>query len=350
MTAPATPAPAILYVDDEATALKYFQRALGSLAQVITAESVDEGKRLLAAHAATLTVLVSDQRMPGANGNELLLYAAEHHPHVVRILTTAYSELEHTVEAVNQGQIHRYIQKPWDIAALRMEIRQALELVALRHDHALLLREKLQVRQQHTLAHRIGLLHALCAPLNPAAPFAAVAATLDAAQRIGLAPAEPDWVLMDFADLVAAEACRGAELALALDARLRQLEQRCPGDEPEQALLLLSEQFDGRFRRDGAGGTFLQPRALAAFLEARAGAALPADQVAWLAVLLWLGRRGHTLQLDSDQGDHGPGRPGHTLQLDGDQAGNGAAALRCRLAPATAGFSQDQLAAWIEQF
>ena len=118
--------PAILFVDDEATAVKYFQRAIGQLAPVVTGQSVEEGKTLLDAHADSLAVLVSDQRMPGEYGNELLRYARERYPHIVRILTTAYSELDQTVEAVNQGQIHRYIKKPWDITALRVELKQAL--------------------------------------------------------------------------------------------------------------------------------------------------------------------------------------------------------------------------------
>ena len=139
------PPPAILFVDDEATAVKYFQRAIGQLAPVVTGASVEEGKALLDAHADSLAVLISDQRMPGEFGNELLRYARERYPHIVRILTTAYSELEQTVEAVNQGQIHRYIRKPWDITALRMELKQALELAGLRKERDQLVREKLVV-------------------------------------------------------------------------------------------------------------------------------------------------------------------------------------------------------------
>ena len=157
--------PAILFVDDEATAVKYFQRAIGALAPVVTGGSVEEGKALLDAHGDHLAVLVSDQRMPGEYGNELLRYARERYPHIVRILTTAYSELEHTVEAVNQGQIHRYIKKPWDITALRMELKQALEIAGLRKERDQLVREKLGVLQRQTLATRIGMVQALCASL-----------------------------------------------------------------------------------------------------------------------------------------------------------------------------------------
>src|SRR5450830_589833 len=98
--------PTILYVDDEANALKYFQRAIAPLAHVLTATSVEEGKRILDEQGGRIAVLVSDQRMPGAYGNALLSYAWDRYPHIVRILTTAYSELEYTVVAVYWGRIH----------------------------------------------------------------------------------------------------------------------------------------------------------------------------------------------------------------------------------------------------
>ena len=83
----------ILYVDDEAMALKYFERLVSPLAPVITALSVAEGKAVLEQRGGEIAVLVSDQRMPGARGIELLRYARERHPAVVRMLTTAYSDL-----------------------------------------------------------------------------------------------------------------------------------------------------------------------------------------------------------------------------------------------------------------
>jgi len=328
MTEPTTQAPAILYVDDEATALKYFQRALGALAPVITAESVEEGKRLLDAHADTLAVLVSDQRMPGANGNELLFYAWDRYPHIIRILTTAYSELENTVDAVNQGQIHRYIQKPWDISALRMELKQALDLARLRKDHNHLLREKLLIRQKQNMANRISLLHALCTGASGGESFAAVETCLAAALNIGLSAPEPDWLLTDYAELVAAESFRSAGLAAAVRAQLDRLEQRCHGREPQQALMLLAEHFGEAYRPDGAaGGVFAQPRVLIEFLEAPTGAPLSDSHAFWLACLLWLGRRGHALQISGN--------------ADG---------VHCQLVAAETSFDPAQLSAWIDQF
>ena len=76
----------ILYVDDEAIALKYFERLVGPLAPVLTANSVDEGRAVLSVHGADIAVLVCDQRMPGERGNELLRHARTHYPHIVRML------------------------------------------------------------------------------------------------------------------------------------------------------------------------------------------------------------------------------------------------------------------------
>lgn len=328
MTDSTSQAPAILYVDDEATALKYFQRALGALAPVITAESVDEGKRLLDEHSDTLAVLVSDQRMPGANGNELLFYAWDRYPHIIRILTTAYSELENTVDAVNQGQIHRYIQKPWDIAALRMELKQALDLARLRKDHHTLLREKMLVRQKQNTANRISLLHALCAGMGGGEPFAVVETCLAAALNVGLSAPEPDWLMIDFADLVAAESFRSAALAGAVREQLEQLERRCPGAEPEQALMLLAEHFGPAYRSMGAeAGVFTQPRVLVEYLEAPTAAPISASFVYWLASLLWLSRRGRALHLSGS-----------------------AEGIECRLVVAESAYSPAQMAAWVDQF
>ena len=146
----------ILYVDDEAMALKYFERLVSPLAPVVTAASVAEGKAVLDQRRGEIAVLVSDQRMPGAHGNELLRYAREHHPGVVRMLTTAYSELGEAIEAINSGEIYRYITKPWDLESLHADLRNALELALLRGERDGLLREKMLLQQQQLLGHRAG--------------------------------------------------------------------------------------------------------------------------------------------------------------------------------------------------
>src|SRR5450830_1573676 len=324
---PAQGLPTILYVDDEANALKYFQRAIAPLANVLTATSVEEGKRILDAQAERIAVLVSDQRMPGAYGNELLSYCWDRHPHIVRILTTAYSELEHTVEAVNQGQIHRYIQKPWDIAALRMELKQALELARLRNEHAQLLREKLMVRQRQAVANRIGTLYALCASLAGPEQQLPVEAYLSAALTAGVTPPEPDWLAMDHADLVSSEAFRSTAFAAAVRQQLDTLEHDHAGPGVEQAIELLQAEFGAALQDRGGTALFLEPRCLTEFLETPTGTPVSAVHAYWLAGLLWLARRGWSLQLNASE--HG---------------------LQGRLVQAEPALKPDHLAAWIEQF
>lgn len=328
MTEHGITAPLILFVDDETTAVKYFQRAIGSLAPVVTAGTVEEGKRMLDEHALTLAVLVSDQRMPGGYGNELLQYARLKYPHMTRILTTAYSELEHTVEAVNQGQIHRYIQKPWEISALRMELKQALELAALRKEHALLLREKLMVRQNQTVSNRIGTLYAICASLAGPEQFLPVESYLSAAAAVGVNTPEPDWLLMDYSDVVSAEAYRSGQFGYAVCNRLAEIKHRYQSWQGADGLKLLSEVMSSEVQVSGDETVvFPDARIFAEFLETPSNAPVSPQHVSWLAFLIWL---------------HGLG---WSLQLTKQETG-----MQCRLETCAESVSMARLAAWIDEF
>ena len=109
---------AILFVDDEEKTRKYFDRAFAREYRVLTAPSVAQARELLEKHGNEIGVLISDQRMPEEKGVVLLRHAREHYPHIVRILTTAYSDLDDAIESVNSGEILRYITKPWDLKLL----------------------------------------------------------------------------------------------------------------------------------------------------------------------------------------------------------------------------------------
>jgi two-component system probable response regulator PhcQ len=202
----------ILYVDDEAMALKYFERLVSPLAPVLTATSVDEGRALLDAHAQEIAVLVSDQRMPGARGNELLRHAREHHPAVVRMLTTAYSDIGEAIEAINSGEIYRYIAKPWELEHLRADLRNALELATLRAERDGLLREKLMVEQARLLGQRIAQLRAVAAALGRDGHEAAVHGYVRGALAAGAASPAVDWRRWDHAELLCAESERAVQL------------------------------------------------------------------------------------------------------------------------------------------
>lgn len=139
---------AILLVDDERQTLKYFERAFAKDFKVMIAPSADEAEAIVDANPGKIGVVISDQRMPGRSGVSLLNAVRRKHPAIVRMLTTAYSELDDAIEAVNRGEIFRYIVKPWDFDLLRQEIKTGLLVYTLQTERDLLIGEKLHVRQR----------------------------------------------------------------------------------------------------------------------------------------------------------------------------------------------------------
>lgn len=117
---------AILLVDDEASIIRALTRTLllnGYSAQGTT--SPREAIKIM--DSTDIAVLICDQRMPEMQGNDVLQYAKHHHPNVVRILITGFSDMESTIAAINDGQIFRYITKPWKDDELLQVVEQALE-------------------------------------------------------------------------------------------------------------------------------------------------------------------------------------------------------------------------------
>lgn len=165
--------PAVLYVDDEPQSIKYFVRAFGVEFRVLSAGSTAEAERLLAVEAQAdrggVGVLVTDQRMPVETGVQLLARVKELYPMVIRLLTTAYADLDDAVAAVNRGEIHRYILKPWDIEALREDLRACLKL----HQERRAERDLLQARRQTMVALASYMAHELATPLASIATAAA---------------------------------------------------------------------------------------------------------------------------------------------------------------------------------
>lgn len=272
----------ILFVDDEAIALKYFERLVGPLAPVITAISVEEGRAKLSVHGAEIAVLVCDQRMPGERGNELLRHARQHYPHIVRMLTTAYSELGEAIDAINTGEIYRYIAKPWELESLRADLKNALELASLRNERDELMRDKLLAQQAQLMSGRLGALLITAAGLSEPAHERVVfrcAQALLAAEVKGMAI---DWNRWDHADLQQAEARRGA----AVGAHLRQWLGRwgsCSSD--AHALAELAPLLGGEVRNGGVHLT--RSTALSAMLSAPAGQTVTLEECAWPAWQVW---------------------------------------------------------------
>jgi response regulator RpfG family c-di-GMP phosphodiesterase len=101
----------ILFVDDEPNALAAHERQLRKRYSVETATSGEDGLAALAGRGP-FAVIVSDLRMPGLDGVQFLARASERYPESVRILLTGYADIQHAMEAVNQGRLFRFLTKP----------------------------------------------------------------------------------------------------------------------------------------------------------------------------------------------------------------------------------------------
>jgi two-component system, probable response regulator PhcQ len=157
---------AILYVDDEEKSLKYFERAFGDTFRVLTAANAQDGFKLLEQHADEIGLLLTDQRMPGEKGVWLLERARQFRPRILRILVTAYADMDAAIAAVNSGAIYKYITKPWDPPQFELTLRQGLEFFMVQAERDQLLLEKMSVLRNMMIADRIVSLGLLAAGLS----------------------------------------------------------------------------------------------------------------------------------------------------------------------------------------
>ena len=120
----------VLYVDDEANNLLAFQAGFRRLFEIYTSETVTDAMNIL--NDRDIQVIIADQRMPKTTGVEFFNIIRKAHPNPVRILLTGYSDLESVIDAINKGEIFRYIKKPWDEIELTTAIQNAYEMYTTR--------------------------------------------------------------------------------------------------------------------------------------------------------------------------------------------------------------------------
>jgi len=154
---------AVLYVDDEEKSLKYFVRAFEEQFRILTATNAQDGFKLLEEHKDEIGLLMTDQRMPGEKGIWLLEKARQLRPRIVRILATAYSDMEAAIAAVNTGAVYKYITKPWDPPQLENSLKRGLEFFMVQRERDQLLKEKMSVLHNMMIADRIVSLGLLAA-------------------------------------------------------------------------------------------------------------------------------------------------------------------------------------------
>ncbi|HUO57677.1 MAG TPA: hybrid sensor histidine kinase/response regulator [bacterium] len=145
----------VLYVDDEEKSLKYFRETFGEKFSVLTASNAEEGFRILKENQDNIAVLMTDQRMPGEKGIQLLEKSRQLNPRIIRMLVTAYSDLETAIESVNTGAIYKYVTKPWDIPQLEVTLKRGIEFFIVQRERDQLLREKMSALYNIMLTDRI---------------------------------------------------------------------------------------------------------------------------------------------------------------------------------------------------
>ena len=122
--------PKILVVDDEPDNLDLLYRTFRRNFQVLRAESGVEALSVLAAEGE-VAVIISDQRMPRMKGTEFLSQTVPQFPDTVRIILTGFTDVEDLVEAINSGQVYKYITKPWDAKNLIEVVQNAADTYQL---------------------------------------------------------------------------------------------------------------------------------------------------------------------------------------------------------------------------
>ncbi|MBD0346511.1 MAG: response regulator [Coleofasciculus sp. Co-bin14] len=122
--------PKMLVVDDEPDNLDLLYRTFRREFNVLRAESGANALSLLA-NEGEVAVIISDQRMPEMKGTEFLSKTVPQFPDTVRIILTGFTDVEDLVEAINAGQVYKYITKPWDPHELRAVVHRAAETYEL---------------------------------------------------------------------------------------------------------------------------------------------------------------------------------------------------------------------------
>jgi response regulator RpfG family c-di-GMP phosphodiesterase len=120
----------MLVVDDEPDNLDLLYRTFRRDFNVLKAESGVHALQLLS-EEGEVAVIISDQRMPEMKGTEFLSRTVPKFPDTMRIILTGFTDVEDLVEAINSGQVYKYITKPWDPNELKVVVQRAAETYEL---------------------------------------------------------------------------------------------------------------------------------------------------------------------------------------------------------------------------
>ena len=144
----------ILFVDDEKLACEVFKAQFSDQFTIHTATKGMEALEVIDHHP--IAVLLSDQRMPEMTGNMLLARVRDARPDTVRMIVTAYADIEAAIDAINSGEVYRYISKPYDENELRVVLQQAIERYFLVKERERLTVEKIESMRKIARANRLS--------------------------------------------------------------------------------------------------------------------------------------------------------------------------------------------------
>jgi response regulator RpfG family c-di-GMP phosphodiesterase len=150
----------VLFVDDEPQVLEGIQRSLRKRVEMQTATNGAEGLRLIT-EEGPFALVVSDMRMPGMSGAQFLAKVREQQPDVVRMILSGQSDMQATIDAVNQGHIYRFLSKPCAVDQLLSAVEDGLK------QHQLLTAERVLLEQ--TLSGCVKMLIEILGMVSPTA-------------------------------------------------------------------------------------------------------------------------------------------------------------------------------------
>jgi diguanylate cyclase (GGDEF)-like protein len=136
----------LLVVDDEPYILNALSSLLGKEFEVLTADSGEAAQEVFARREIDL--VLTDQRMPRMTGVQLLEWVRQNQPKTIRLLMTGFAEFEEAVQAINRGQVFRYLFKPWHTEELLQVLHHSARTFFLERSHEELLEELRQLNQE----------------------------------------------------------------------------------------------------------------------------------------------------------------------------------------------------------
>lgn len=146
----------VLYIDDEVNNITSFKAAFRRLFNIFTAESAEEGRKIV--EQEDIHVILSDQRMPKTTGIEFFQSILDVYPDPIRVLITGYTDINAVIDAINLGQVYKYLTKPWNEDEVKNAINVSYEVYDLRKKNKELTQKLIEMNEKLEFLARQNLL------------------------------------------------------------------------------------------------------------------------------------------------------------------------------------------------